>query len=79
MRAKESLNGILNGIDMESFNPAVDPALAMNYGSVTLDKRPLNKTALQVRLGLPQDADVPLLGVVSRWTRKRELISFPKP
>ena len=75
---KESLNGILNGIDSESFNPAVDPALAVNYGSITLDKRPANKAALQVRLGLPQDANVPLLGVVSRMDRKRGLISFPR-
>jgi len=75
---KESLNGILNGIDVESFNPAVDPALAVNYGSVTLDKRPLNKTALQVRLGLPQDANVPLLGVVSRMDQQKGIDLIPK-
>ena len=50
----------------------------MNYGSVTLDKRPLNKTALQVRLGLPQDANVPLLGVVSRMDQQKGIDLIPK-
>jgi len=75
---KESLGGILNGIDAESFNPAVDPALAVNFGSVTLNKRPLNKTALQVRLGLPQDINVPLLGVVSRMDPQKGIDLIPK-
>jgi starch synthase len=75
---KESLNGILNGIDAESYNPAVDPALAVNYGSVTLEKRLLNKIALQVRLDLPQDVNVPLLGVVSRMDPQKGIDLIPK-
>ncbi|HEY9152214.1 MAG TPA: glycogen synthase [Anaerolineales bacterium] len=75
---KESLNGILNGIDPESLNPATDPALAMNFGSATLDKRPTNKLALQVRLGLPQDLNVPLLGVVSRMDPQKGIDLIPK-
>lgn len=67
LRARhESLHGILNGIDAESFNPAVDPAIGSNYGLPTLGKRRANKIALQIRLGLPVDADVPLFSVVSR-------------
>ncbi len=66
------------GLTPESFNPAIDPALAVNYGSVTLDKRPLNKTALQVRLGLPQDINVPLLGVVSRMDPQKGIDLIPK-
>jgi len=75
---KESLNGILNGIDAESYNPAVDPALAVNYGSVTLEKRLLNKTALQVRLDLLQDVNIPLLGVVSRMDPQKGIDLIPK-
>lgn len=63
---RESLHGILNGIDTDSFNPALDPAIASNFGAPTLERRPPNKTALQVRLGLPVAVDVPLFGVVSR-------------
>jgi starch synthase len=63
---RESLSGILNGIDTESFNPALDPAIGSNFGVPTLERRMLNKTALQVRIGLPADPDVPVFGVVSR-------------
>jgi starch synthase len=75
---KESLNGILNGIDTDSYNPATDPALAVNYGSPTLDRRPANKTALQVRMKLPQDPNVPLLGVVSRMDPPKGIDLIPK-
>jgi len=75
---REALNGILNGIDVESFNPATDAAIAVNYGAPTLSRRPQNKTALQVRLGLPTDANVPLLGVVSRMDPQKGIDLIPK-
>lgn len=74
---RESLNGILNGIDDESFNPALDPAIASNYGIPTLEKRSLNKAALQVRLGLPVDPDVPLLAVISRMDPQKGIDLIP--
>ncbi len=74
----EALNGILNGIDNESFSPALDPAIGSNFGIPTLDKRPLNKTALQIRLDLPVQADVPLLGVVSRMDPQKGLDLIPR-
>jgi len=63
---RDSLHGILNGIDTEDFNPALDPALAANFGIPTLERRAQNKAALQVRLGLAATPDVPLFGMVSR-------------
>lgn len=63
---RESLNGILNGIDYDSYNPALDPALASNFGIPTLDRRVQNKSALQLRLDLPRGPEAALLGVVSR-------------
>ncbi len=74
---RESLNGILNGIDDESFNPALDPAIASNYGIPTLERRALNKNALQVRLNLPVVPDVPLLGVVSRMDPQKGIDLIP--
>ena len=74
---RDSLNGILNGIDDESFNPALDPAIASNYGIPTLEKRALNKAALQVRLGLPVDPDVPLLAVISRMDPQKGIDLVP--
>jgi len=74
---RESLNGILNGIDDQSFNPALDPALASNFGIPTLDKRALNKSALQVRLGLPVDPDIPILASISRMDPQKGVDLVP--
>jgi starch synthase len=62
----DSLTGILNGLDTASYDPQTDPTLAMNYNADTLSMRPINKTALQERVGLPVLPDVPVLGMVTR-------------
>ncbi|HSL42671.1 MAG TPA: glycogen/starch synthase [Anaerolineales bacterium] len=67
----ESLHGILNGIDVVSFDPRTDPTLATNYDAETLLERPRNKAALQERVGLPVDPDVPLLGMVTRMDQAK--------
>jgi len=63
---RDSLRGILNGLDTTSFDPSEDPALGVTYNAETLDQRRSNKGVLQERLGLPREPDVPLMGVVSR-------------
>jgi starch synthase len=63
---KETLSGILNGIDTVSFDPAVDKALSVNYDLATLDRRIENKEMLQEKLGLLRDPNIPLIGVISR-------------
>jgi starch synthase len=63
---QETVHGIVNGLDTESFNPADDPALGVNYNLDTLDRRAGNKGLLQERLGFAVDAETPLLAVVSR-------------
>lgn len=79
LRARhETLNGILNGIDYDSYNPALDPALASNYGIPTLERRATNKPTLQVRLGLPADPDVPVLAVVSRMDPQKGMDLIPR-
>jgi starch synthase len=67
----ESLRGILNGLDMVSFDPQTDPTLAANFNAETLNLRPRNKTALQERVGLPLNPDVPLLGMVTRMDQAK--------
>ena len=62
----ESVSGILNGLDVASFNPADDTALGSNFQLETLKKRVPNKRLLQDRLGLPRQDEAPLLAVVSR-------------
>ncbi len=62
----ETLRGILNGLDTASFDPQTDSVISAPFNAETLSLRPKNKSALQERLGLPVNAEVPLLGMVSR-------------
>ncbi|MBI5626285.1 MAG: glycogen synthase GlgA [Nitrosomonadales bacterium] len=70
---RDSLTGMLNGIDTEEWNPADDHHLAMQYSVADMTGKATNKQALQKKLGLNPDPDVPLLGVVSRFTHQKGL------
>ncbi|QYF87827.1 glycogen synthase GlgA [Brevundimonas sp. PAMC22021] len=69
----EDLIGILNGLDVEVWNPATDPLIAQTYDAATPARRAANKAALQARFGLDPRADAPLFGVVSRLTSQKGL------
>ena len=60
------LMGILNGIDTEEYNPQSDPNLAVPFSADSLKQKAENKRVLQEEMGLPQEKDVMLLGIVSR-------------
>jgi len=70
---RDSLTGMLNGIDTEEWNPADDPHVANRYSISDMAGKAANKQALQNKLGLTPDPDVPLLGVVSRFTYQKGL------
>lgn len=59
--------GILNGIDMDAWNPATDPSLSSTYSANSLNGREINKAALQQAFGL-ESSGGPLFAVVSRLT-----------
>jgi starch synthase len=67
----DSLYGVLNGIDTETWNPQTDPHIAANYGVLTLERKIVNKRALKRRFGLEGGDEVPLLAVVSRITDQK--------
>ncbi len=60
------LHGIINGIDYEAFNPKTDPVIAARYDIQTIERKLENKQALQREVGLPEQASVPVLGLISR-------------
>lgn len=74
-RSKD-IHGILNGIDTKEWNPSADPHLSQAYDSNSLEKKNEIKLKLQQQLGLTQDKDIPLLGVVSRLTSQKGLDLF---
>jgi starch synthase len=67
----DTLRGILNGLDTVSFDPQTDATLAANFNAETLSLRPRNKAALQERVGLPIDPEIPLLGMVTRMDQAK--------
>ena len=72
LRARRAaLTGILNGIDTAEWNPATDALIARRYGPRTLNLKRENKEAVQRRLGLAADPDVPLIGMVGRFTHQK--------
>jgi starch synthase len=74
LRARSSVvSGILNGIDDEVWDPTTDAQLGQTYNRDNLDARIVNKTALQKRLGLKQDPEAMLFGVVSRLSEQKGL------
>ena len=68
------LMGILNGIDTEGYDPVTDPNIYANFTVETIDEgKAANKKALQERIGLPINPDVPLIGMVTRLTSHKGL------
>lgn len=64
------LLGIVNGIDTAEYDPMNDTHIQVPYRN-SLAKKALNKAALQEELGLLQEADVPLVGIVSRLVEQK--------
>ncbi len=76
LRARRGvLQGIVNGIDTEVWNPETDPLIAATYSAKTLAKRAANKRAVETRFGL-DPGDGILHGVVSRLTWQKGLDVF---
>ncbi len=69
---KDRLVGLVNGVDVEAWNPAADPLIPARYSSADLSGKSMCKQALQRELALPV-SDVPLLGIVSRLTVQKGL------
>ena len=60
------VSGILNGLDVDAWNPRSDPHLPATYGADDLTGKQICKAELQAELGLPIDPDAPLIGSVGR-------------
>lgn len=63
--------GILNGLDYSIWNPQTDKFIPANYSPQDLHRKAENKRYLQQICGLPQEADIPLFGVVSRLAQQK--------
>lgn len=60
------LTGILNGIDVDGYNPENDTHLFANYSVKDMSGKKVCKSELQKMLGLPVRDDVPIIAIISR-------------
>jgi starch synthase len=65
------LSGILNGIDLEQWNPESDPLITHTYTAQTLAAKKANKTELQKRFSLPVTDQIPLFGLIGRLVEQK--------
>lgn len=79
LRSRASdISGILNGLDIESWNPRTDQALVQNFSQQNLKERGANKAALQSEFGLEQTSRAPLFAMVSRLDRQKGVDLVPE-
>lgn len=65
------IHGILNGIDIEIYNPETDKFIPHHFTKENLLGKKQNKAHLQQSLGLPVNENVPVISCVSRLTDQK--------
>lgn len=72
------LQGIVNGIDTNGFDPATDPRIAQNFTVEDRSGKAVCKARLQQELGLEVRDDRPLMVMVTRLTRQKgmDLVTY---
>lgn len=70
---KDSLSGIINGIDYNEWNPAKDKELKYHFLPSRPDGKYKDKSALQKKAALDARADTPLIGIISRLADQKGL------
>lgn len=66
VKNENKLKGILNGVDVVSYNPKTQTALFKNYDANSLELKGANKEYLQRMLGLPVDKNIPMIAMITR-------------
>nr|XP_023896623.1 granule-bound starch synthase 1, chloroplastic/amyloplastic-like [Quercus suber] len=69
---KTGIQGIVNGMDVQEWNPLTDKYTNVKYdASTVLDAKPLLKEALQAEVGLPVDRNIPVIGFIGRLEEQK--------
>jgi len=67
----DKLFGVVNGVDYDEWNPAIDPMIPAHFDTDDLEGKRACKRALQERFGLQQRDDVLLVGLVGRLAEQK--------
>ena len=65
------LEGIVNGIDYDVFNPKTDSTLKKNYDITTIENKEENKKAILEYFGLNYNKERPLIALISRLVEQK--------
>ncbi len=65
------LSGIINGLDIDVFNPETDPEIPFNFSANDLGGKAGCKLALIEELGLDIEHDTPIVAMVTRMTSQK--------
>ncbi len=72
LRARQHrLTGILNGIDVEQWNPETDRHIVKRYSTKSIRDKRVNKMAIQREFGLPSKHEAVLFGFISRLVSQK--------
>lgn len=72
-KRKKDLTGILNGVDYTVWNPERDSLIPYRYSSKEIPLKRENKKALCKHFKLEHDAEIPVIGIISRLTDQKGL------
>ena len=67
------LSGILNGIDVDNYNPETDKNIFANYTAEDFSAKKVNKAELQKMFDLPVSERTPVVGLVTRLVSHKGL------
>ena len=71
---RDDISFVVNGIDINIWNPSTDKLLKANYDAKTaIENKKKNKKALQESLGLEVDEHKMVIGLISRLTNQKGL------
>lgn len=68
---RERLAGITNGVDYEVWNPETDPHIAAHFDADDLSGKQTCKLDLLRRFGLPEEAERPIIAMISRLVAQK--------
>ncbi|KAH7522908.1 hypothetical protein ACOSP7_000735 [Xanthoceras sorbifolium] len=69
---KTGITGIVNGMDVQEWNPLTDKYTGVKYdASTVMEAKPLVKEALQAEVGLPVDRNIPVIGFIGRLEEQK--------
>lgn len=63
---QDVIRGIVNGVDIDVWNPKTDKLLPANFDATSLENKIVCKRALQKKFGLPINDAIPIIAMITR-------------